>query len=121
MKIPVSRSRLPEEAREKLRKGGTHRDRKRYDRKRDKVPTALDKIISNAFFVSLIMYKSDGMLIYLREGNKKATSLMWPETITEIYSKEVAGRTFPPSFRLEKPRFSGRRALSAKNSLWIFV
>jgi hypothetical protein len=49
MKIPVSRSRLPEEAREKLRKGGTHRDRKRYDRKRDKVPTALDKTLSNAF------------------------------------------------------------------------
>ena len=49
MKVPEWKPRLPEEAREKLRKGGVHRDRKRYDRKRDKVPTALDKIISNAF------------------------------------------------------------------------
>jgi len=49
MKVPECKPRLPEEARKKLRKGGVHRDRKRYDRKRDKVLKALDRNISNAF------------------------------------------------------------------------
>lgn len=52
MNAKHSKPRLPGEARTKLRKGATHKDKKQYDRKRDKCLKALDRMISSAFFVS---------------------------------------------------------------------